>query len=165
MSSWDIILIALSCLAIFRGYFKGLCRRLSDWVGLVLAAFLAGFNISRLDALFQNTFHVDGRDSLAEWLEAYFTARVASNPNNQLESLKEWVANLFLPSQMKESLYSTIDSSANEIYASIYSQVARVVANPAWDLVLFALGTILIFACLILIGELGGIGSFLGCYY
>lgn len=156
MSSWDIILIALSCLAIFRGYFKGLCRRLSDWVGLVLAAFLAGFNINRLDALFQNTFHVDGRDSLAEWLEAYFTARVASNPNNQLESLKQWVANLFLPSQMKESLYSTIDSSANEIYASIYNQVARVVANPAWDLVLFALGTILIFACLILIGELGG---------
>lgn len=156
MSSWDVILIAILCLAIFRGYFKGLCRRFSDWVGLVLAAFLAGFNINKLDALFQSMFHVDGRDSLTEWLESYFASRVASNPNNQLESLKEWVANLFLPSQMKESLYTTIDSSANEIYESIYNQVARVVANPAWDLVLFILGTIIIFACFILIGELGG---------
>ena len=46
MSSWDVILIAILCLAIFRGYFKGLCRRFTDWVGLVLAAFLAGFNIT-----------------------------------------------------------------------------------------------------------------------
>ena len=156
MSSWDVILIAILCLAIFRGYFKGLCRRFTDWVGLVLAAFLAGFNITKLDALFQTTFHVDGRDSISAWLEGYFASRVASNPNNQLESLKEWVANLFLPNQMKESLYTTIDSSANEIYASIYNQVARVVADPAWDLVLFILGTVLIFGVFILIGELGG---------
>lgn len=156
MSSWDVILIAILCLAIFRGYFKGLCRRFTDWVGLVLAAFLAGFNITKLDALFQTTFHVDGRDSISAWLEGYFASRVASNPNNQLESLKEWVPNLFLPNQMKESIYTTIDSSANEIYASIYNQVARVVADPAWDLVLFILGTVLIFGAFILIGELGG---------
>lgn len=156
MSSWDVILIAILCLAIFRGYFKGLCRRFTDWVGLALAAFLAGFNINKLNALFQNMFHVDGRESIAEWLKEYFAFRVASNPNNQLESLKEWVANLFLPNQMKESLYSTIDSSANQIYESIYDQVARVVANPAWDLVLFILGTIIIFACFVLIGELAG---------
>lgn len=157
MSSWDVILIAMLCVAIFRGYFKGLCRRLTDWLGLVLAAFLAGFNINKLDILFQNTFHVDGCDSLTIWFENYFASRVASNPNNQLESLKEWVANLFLPNQIKESLYSAIDSSAKEIYTSIYSQVARVIADPAWDLVLFILATIIIFALLVLVGEVVGV--------
>ena len=163
MSTWDVILIGILCLAIFRGYFKGLCRRFADWVGLVLAAFIAGLNLSKLDTLFHNTFHVDGRDSLANWFEGYFASRVASNPSNRLESLKGWVANLFLPNQMKESLYTTIDSSANEIYESIYNQVARVIADPAWDLVLFFLGTVLIFSVLVLFGEI--VGAFMRKYY
>lgn len=156
MSSWDVILIAVLCVAIFRGYFKGLCRRFSDWVGLVLAAFVAGFNVGNFDAFLKSTLHINGRDSMTTWLEGYFASRVASNPNNELEYLKEWVSNLFLPDSMKQSLYTTIDSSANEIYTSIYNQVANVVAAPAWDLVLFFLGTVLLYVGFVIVGELCG---------
>lgn len=157
MSMWDILIIAVICLAIFRGYFKGLCRRLTDWVGLVIAFIAATLGVSSLDAFVTNTFHVNGKEEISEWLEGYFASQVASNPNNQLESLKQWVGNLFLPDSLKESLYSTIDDSASEIYVSIYNQVARVLADPLWHVVLIILGTIVFFALLILIGEVCGI--------
>ena len=50
MSMWDVIIIAVVCLAIFRGYFKGLCRRLSDWVGLVIAFVASTLSVSHIVA-------------------------------------------------------------------------------------------------------------------
>lgn len=157
MSMWDILIIAAVCLAIFRGYFKGLCRRLSDWVGMTIAFIAATFSISSMDAFVANTFGINGKEKIAEWLEGYFETRVASNPDNQLESLKQWIANLFLPDALKENLYTAVDDSTGEIYVSIYNQVARILADPIWHLVLLILGTIVIFALLILIGELVGV--------
>lgn len=157
MSMWDVLIIATVLLAIFRGYFKGLCRRLSDWVGLVAAFLIATFSITRLNEFISGTFGINGRDKISEWLESYFESQVSSNPNNQLESLKQWVGNLFLPDSIKESLYTTVDDSATEVYVSIYNQVARVIADPVWHLVLILVGTIVAFATLILIGEVCGI--------
>ena len=157
MSVWDILIIAVVCLAIFRGYFKGLCRRLSDWVGMVIAFVGATFSVNGLDSFVSNTFGVNGKEEIREWLEGYFASQVSSNPNNQLESLKQWVGNLFLPDSLKESLYGTIDDSASEIYVSIYNQVARVLADPLWHVVLIIIGTIVFFALMILIGEVCGI--------
>ena len=132
MSMWDVIIIAVVCLAIFRGYFKGLCRRLSDWVGLVIAFVASTLSVSHIDGFVSGTLGVDGRSKIGEWLESYFASRVSANPDNQLESLKQWVGNLFLPDTLKENLYGAIDDSASEIYVSIYNQVARVLADPIW---------------------------------
>lgn len=156
MSMWDIIIIAVVCLAIFRGYFKGLCRRLSDWVGLVIAFVASTLSVSHIDGFVSGTLGVDGRSKIGEWLESYFASRVSANPDNQLESLKQWVGNLFLPDTLKENLYGAIDDSASEIYVSIYNQVARVLADPIWHVVLLILGTIVFFALCILIGEICG---------
>ncbi len=156
MSMWDVIIIAVVCLAIFRGYFKGLCRRLSDWVGLVIAFVASTLSVSHIDGFVSGTLGVDGRSKIGEWLESYFASRVSANPDNQLESLKQWVGNLFLPDTLKENLYGAIDDSASEIYVSIYNQVARVLADPIWHVVLLILGTIVFFALCILIGEICG---------
>lgn len=156
MSMWDVIIIAVVCLAIFRGYFKGLCRRLSDWVGLVIAFVASTVSVSHIDGFVSGTLGVDGRSKIGEWLESYFASRVSANPDNQLESLKQWVGNLFLPDTLKENLYGAIDDSASEIYVSIYNQVARVLADPIWHVVLLILGTIVFFALCILIGEICG---------
>ena len=156
MSMWDVILIAVICLAIFRGYFKGFCRRLCDWVGLIIAFVASTLSVSRIDGFVSGTLGVDGRSKISEWLESYFASQVSANPDNQLESLKQWVGNLFLPDSLKENLYSAIDDSASEIYVSIYNQVARVLADPIWHVVLLILGTIVIFALCILVGELCG---------
>ena len=91
MSMWDVIIIAVVCLAIFRGYFKGLCRRLSDWVGLVIAFVASTLSVSHIDGFVSGTLGVDGRSKIGEWLESYFASRVSANPDNQLESLKQWV--------------------------------------------------------------------------
>ena len=156
MSMWDVIIIAVVCLAIFRGYFKGLCRRLSDWVGLVIAFVASTLSVSHIDGFVSGTLGVDGRSKIGEWLESYFASRVSANPDNQLESLKQWVGNLFLPDTLKENLYGAIDDSASEIYVSIYNQVARVLADPIWHVVLLILGTIVFFALCILVGEICG---------
>lgn len=156
MSMWDVIIIAVVFLAIFRGYFKGLCRRLSDWVGLVIAFVASTLSVSHIDGFVSGTLGVDGRSKIGEWLESYFASRVSANPDNQLESLKQWVGNLFLPDTLKENLYGAIDDSASEIYVSIYNQVARVLADPIWHVVLLILGTIVFFALCILIGEICG---------
>lgn len=157
MSMWDILIIAVILLAIFRGYFKGLCRRLSDWVGLIAVFLISVASVGLMDGFISNTFGVTGRDKIREWLESYFESQVSSNPNNQLESLKQWVGNLFLPDSIKGNLYNTINDSATEVYMSIYNQVARVIADPIWHLVLIVLGTIVFFALLIFIGEICGI--------
>ncbi|MDO4280568.1 MAG: CvpA family protein [Peptococcaceae bacterium] len=157
MSIWDILIIALLFLAIFRGYFKGMCKRLSGWVGLVLSFIISLFNTYRINDFITNTFHVSGKEKIREWLEVYFNARVASNPDNQLESLKQWVADIYLPSAMKENLYNAIDESASQIYGSIYAQVARILATPVWHVILCILGTMVIFALCVLIGELSGL--------
>lgn len=157
MSLWDIVIVLAVCLAIFRGYFKGFCRRLSDWVGMVIAGCVACLSVNSMNAFVTATFGVDGQSKLAQWLEEFFATRVASNPDNQLESLKQWVANLFLPDALKENLYNAIDDSAGEIYVSIYEQVARALSDPLWHLVLIVVGTMVFFALLILVGELLGI--------
>lgn len=157
MSMWDILIIAMICLAIFRGYFKGLCRRLSDWVGMTLAFTGATLGVDQLNGFVSGTFGINGANKISTWLEEYFASQVAANPDNQLESLKQWIGNLFLPDSLKENLYSAVDGSASEIYVSIYNQVARVLAEPIWHMVLIILGTIVFFALLILIGELLGI--------
>ena len=157
MSAWDFILVALICLVIFRGYFKGLCRRCNEWVGLIFAGLISYFCIDELDNFVFAHFRVDGREHLESWLKDYFSARVASNPSNQLETLKEWVAQLYLPSQLKENLYTSIKASSQEIYGSVYDQVARVLSDPLWDVILYIFGTVLLMALFILIGEVGGL--------
>lgn len=157
MSIWDVLIIAAICLAIFRGYFKGLCHRLSGWVGMVVALCVASFGVSSTDSLISRVFDVNGEEKVASWLQDYFSTRVAANPTNQLESLKQWAANLFLPDALKENLYNAIDSSADEIYVSIYDQVARVMAGPLWHLLCIIIGTIVCYALLVLIGEVCGV--------
>ena len=157
MSIWDVLIIAMICLAIFRGYFKGLCHRLSGWVGMVIALCTASFGFNVTNDLIASTFHVDGESKVSEWLQEYFAGRVAANPNNQLESLKQWAANLFLPDTLKENLYNAIDTSADEIYVSIYDRVARVMAEPIWHLICIIFGAMVCYALLVLIGEVAGI--------
>ena len=157
MSLWDVLFIVIILVAIFRGYFKGLCRRLNEWVGFILAGILAYFNIGNIDNFIFSHFRVDGRQHLERWLQDFFTTRMASNPSNQLETLKQWIADLFLPSQLKESLYATIKNSSDQIYSSVYGQVARVLSDPLWDMVLFIFGTIVIFTILLIVGEVGGL--------
>lgn len=150
VSWWDGFIFIMIAIAIFRGYGRGLGQRLTGWVGMIIASVIVILQLDRINQWLQPT--VNGHARTKEWLMDYFTTRAVANPDNSLENMKQWIASLFLPESVKEQLYASLSKSAEEIYDSIYSQMANVLATPIWNFILFVTATMVMVAIFIVIG-------------
>lgn len=154
MSVWDVIIILVVFLAIVLGYFKGFARRLSEWVGMLIAIILAAPLYAPLNNFIETTFKFDGKEALASVIAGYFKNRVPVDTGQEIDSVSQWLSSLYLPTAVKESLFEAIDSSTTGIFGSIYTQLGVIVADPVWHIVLLIFATILVYTLLSIVGSL-----------
>lgn len=154
MSVWDLVIILAVFIAIMCGYFKGLSRRLSEWVGMLLALLASVPLFSPLNSFIETTFGVKGENVLDGIIIDFLKERVPVTTGSELDSIIQWLSNLYLPTEMKEALFEAIDSTTGGVFGSVYAQVANMIATPVWHIVLMLFSTILLYTVLTVLGSL-----------
>ena len=152
MSWWDIFIVIMLALAIFRGYQTGLGKRLSGWVGLVIGA---GCVLAKLDAITARLEPmVDGKAKAREWLVDYFNARGAASATGPDEFINTWLDRLQLPDMFADQIRTQFEHAADDIYETVYGEIASILATPLWNLMVFLCATIVVTAIFIIAGLL-----------
>lgn len=149
MYYWDIFIVVMLAIAVFRGYQQGLFSRMSSWVGVVVSGCVVFLKLDAIHGRIEPMVH--GQKKIEKWLLDYFEARSAANPDNNLEKMKSWIASLPLPNSFKEGLYGNLDKSADAIYSSIYAQTAHLLSEPVWRILLFIGAVIVTMAVLVVV--------------
>jgi hypothetical protein len=150
MSWWDIFIVFMLALAIFRGYQTGLGSRLTGWVGVVIAASCVIFNLGAITGRLEGL--VDGKAKAREWLVDYFNARGPSSATGAEDFINTWLDRLQLPDTFADQIRDAFQQAAGDVYQTVYGEIANILAAPLWNLMVFLTATIVAAALLVIGG-------------
>lgn len=150
MSWWDIFIVFMLALAIFRGYQTGLGSRLSGWVGLIIAAACVIFKLDTITNWLDGL--VDGKAKMQEWLVDYFNARGPAAATGADDFINTWLDKLQLPPAFSDQLSTALQEASSDVYQTVYGEIANIMAQPLWNLLVFLTATIVVAAVLVICG-------------
>lgn len=148
MSIWDVLVMVIIGLALFRGYRRGIFLRITGWVGIVLS-FFGAFRLRPQVAEYIAPY-LDGRSMVSGWIRKYLAHRYGAAQFQTVADVEQWLnSHTFLKAQREVIMTQMLHTNSG----AMLERLSDTLAIAGWSLLLLFFTGFLIFLVIGIIGR------------